>query len=152
MIILTLCLSDAAATGSQRREVLQFAALTALSPLFTTPAAFAEKAPKGFVPVKDNQDAYSFLYPFGWQEVGIDGQDVVYKDVIEPLESVSVNLVPTEKKDVAEFGNVKEVCFTLADKVLTSPSQEVNLIKAEEVGEHKKTFNKKHATKTNTDF
>lgn len=27
-------------------------------------------------------------------------QDVVYKDVIEPLESVSVSLVPTEKKDV----------------------------------------------------
>lgn len=29
-------------------------------------------------------------------------QDVVYKDVIEPLESVSVSLVPTEKKDVSE--------------------------------------------------
>lgn len=27
------------------------------------------------------------------QEVTVDGQDVVYKDVIEPLESVSVSLV-----------------------------------------------------------
>lgn len=31
-------------------------------------------------------------------------QDVVYKDVIEPLESVSVSLVPTEKKDVRGYG------------------------------------------------
>lgn len=31
-------------------------------------------APKGFVPVKDAQDGYAFLYPFGWQEVSVDGQ------------------------------------------------------------------------------
>lgn len=30
------------------------------------------------------------------QEVSVDGQDVVYKDVIEPLESVSVSLVSRE--------------------------------------------------------
>lgn len=28
-------------------------------------SAFA--GPKGFVPVRDTQDGYSFLYPFGWQ-------------------------------------------------------------------------------------
>lgn len=39
--------------------------------------------------VKDTQDGYGFLYPFGWQEIAVDGQDVVFKDVIEPLESVS---------------------------------------------------------------
>lgn len=49
--------------------------------------------PKGFVELKDPQDGYQFLYPFGWQEINIDGQDVVLKDVIEPLESVSVSLV-----------------------------------------------------------
>lgn len=64
----------------------------------------------------------------------MDGQDVVYKDVIEPLESVSVSLVPTEKADVTEFGEPKEVAFTLADKVLTAPSQEVTLINVGEVG------------------
>jgi len=30
--------------------------------------------PKGFVAVKDSQDGYAFLYPFGWQEVSVDGQ------------------------------------------------------------------------------
>ena len=26
------------------------------------------------MPVKDSQDGYAFLYPFGWQEVTVDGQ------------------------------------------------------------------------------
>lgn len=90
---------------------------------------------KGYVPVRDTQDGYSFLYPFGWQEVQVEGQDVVYKDVIEPLESVSVSLVPTEKAEVGEFGDAKEVAFTLADKVLTAPNQEIALINVGEVSQ-----------------
>lgn len=84
------------------------------------------------MPAKDPQDGYSFLYPFGWQEVPVDGQDIVYKDVIEPLESVSVGMVPTEKASVEEFGTAQEVAFTLADKVLTAPSQQVVLVNAGE--------------------
>ncbi len=38
------------------------------------------------------------------------GTDVVYKDVIEPLESVSVALTKTDKADITEFGDIKEVC------------------------------------------
>lgn len=41
----------------------------------------------------------------------IEGQDKVYKDVIEPLESVSVNLVPTSKQTIKEFGPPKQVMF-----------------------------------------
>ena len=63
----------------------------------------------------------------------MEGQDVVYKDVIEPLESVSVSLVSTEKTDVGEFGEPREVALTLADKVLTAPSQEVQLLNVGEV-------------------
>ncbi|KAL4448280.1 hypothetical protein ABPG75_005499 [Micractinium tetrahymenae] len=114
-----------------RRQALQLATSLAVAPLLAG-SAQAAKGPKGFVPVKDTQDGYSFLYPFGWQEVSVDGQDVVYKDVIEPLESVSVSLVPTEKADVREFGDAKEVAFTLADKVLTAPSQEIALLGASE--------------------
>ena len=80
----------------------------------------------------DNQDAYSFAYPFGWQEVTVDGLDVVYKDVIEPLESASVSIVPSDKKDISEYGDAKEVAFTLADKVMTGPQQEVELLGATE--------------------
>ncbi len=59
--------------------------------------------------MKDPQDGYSFVYPFGWQEVAVKGQDVVYKDVIEPLESVSVSITQTDKADVTEFGSPAEV-------------------------------------------
>ena len=61
------------------------------------------------MPVNDQGDAYKLLYPFGWQEVSVTGQDVVYKDIIEPLESVSVNMVPTDKEDITLFGTPEEV-------------------------------------------
>ena len=69
-------------------------------------------AAKEFTPVKDSQDGYSFVYPFGWQEVAVKGQDIVYKDVIEPLESVSVSITQTDKANVAEFGSPAEVRLT----------------------------------------
>lgn len=58
----------------------------------------------------------------------VEGQDVVYKDLIEPLESVSVTITPTDRTDITEFGPVEQVCFALADTVLTPPSQEVKLL------------------------
>lgn len=45
----------------------------------------------------------------GLQEVSVTGQDVVYKDIIEPLESVSVNMVATDKDDITLFGTPDEV-------------------------------------------
>lgn len=45
------------------------------------------------------------------QEVVIEGQDKVFKDVIEPLESVSVNMIPTAKQDIRELGSPQEVCL-----------------------------------------
>ncbi|GAB4817393.1 hypothetical protein N2152v2_004439 [Parachlorella kessleri] len=120
-----------AQASSTRRQALQLGTLLAAAPLLP-PAASAAKAPRGFVPVKDTQDGYEFLYPFGWQEIAIDGQDVVFKDVIEPLESVSVNLLPTDKTDISEYGPLDDVVLTLADKVLTGPSQEVKIITANE--------------------
>ena len=38
------------------------------------------------------------------QEVSVQGQDKVYKDVIEPLESVSINMIPTTKEDIRDLG------------------------------------------------
>jgi photosystem II oxygen-evolving enhancer protein 2 len=100
--------------------------------LLLAPSAFAEKGLKGFVAMKDQQDGYTFVYPFGWQEVAIDGQDSVFKDIIEPLESVSVSIVPSDKKTIDEYGDIKEVTYTLADKVLTGPSQKVTMVGAAE--------------------
>jgi photosystem II oxygen-evolving enhancer protein 2 len=66
-------------------------------------------APKGFNPYEDRSDGYKFLYPFGWQEVAVKGTDIVFKDIVEPLESVSVTLTKTDKKDITEFGEIQEV-------------------------------------------
>lgn len=94
--------------------------------------AFAVETKKGFQAVLDKKDGYSFLYPFGWQEVVIPGQDKVFKDVIEPLESVSVNMVETNKQDIRDLGSPQEVVEALIKKVLAPASQKTKLIEASE--------------------
>lgn len=37
------------------------------------------------------------------------GLDITYKDVIEPLESVSVNIIKTDKETLEELGPANEV-------------------------------------------
>ncbi|XP_020522836.1 psbP-like protein 1, chloroplastic isoform X1 [Amborella trichopoda] len=92
----------------------------------------AAEALKGFQAVSDKNDGYSFLYPFGWQEVVIRGQDKVFKDVIEPLESVSVTMAPTSKQDIRDLGSPPEVAEALIKKVLAPPSQTTKLVEAKE--------------------
>ncbi|KAH7677998.1 photosystem II oxygen-evolving enhancer protein 2 [Dioscorea alata] len=103
-------------------------------------ASFAAEAKKGFLAVTDRKDGYSFLYPFGWQEVVIQGQDKVFKDVIEPLESVSVNTVATSKGDIRDLGSPQEVAETLIKKVLAPPSQKTKLVEASEHDVDGKTY------------
>lgn len=52
------------------------------------------------------------------QELVIEGQDKVFKDVIEPLESVSVNVIPTSKQDIREFGPPKEVSYVICSSTI----------------------------------
>nr|XP_043608292.1 psbP-like protein 1, chloroplastic isoform X2 [Erigeron canadensis] len=94
--------------------------------------AFAAENAKGYLPVTDKKDGYSFIYPFGWQEVVIEGQDKVYKDVIEPLENVSVTVFPTNKEDIRDLGSPQEVAEALIKKVLAPPSQKTKLLTAAE--------------------
>ncbi|KAL9243315.1 hypothetical protein vseg_017217 [Gypsophila vaccaria] len=104
------------------------------------PISFAAESRKGFLSASDKKDGYEFLYPFGWQEVAIDGQDKAFKDVIEPLESVSVNIVPTAKQDIREFGAPNQVAETLIKKVLAPPTQKTKLIQAKEHEADGKTY------------
>ncbi|XP_075668117.1 psbP-like protein 1, chloroplastic isoform X1 [Castanea sativa] len=94
--------------------------------------SFAAETKKGYLSVTDKKDGYSFVYPFGWQEVVVEGQDKVFKDVIEPLETVSVNVIPTSKQDIRELGSAQEIAETLIKKVLAPPSQKTKLIEAAE--------------------
>ncbi|GFR44868.1 hypothetical protein Agub_g6211, partial [Astrephomene gubernaculifera] len=122
------CQASASTTGTiGRRELLQ--AVSAATLLTATPA-LAAKTPKGFNAVEDLQDAYKFLYPFGWQEVAVQGADVVYKDIVEPLENVSVTITATDKKDITEFGDLQTVAETLAKDVLTAPGTDVKIVNA----------------------
>ncbi|BAF26690.1 uncharacterized protein [Oryza sativa Japonica Group] len=116
--------------SSRRRMLLAAGAAVFLS--WPNLAANAAEAKKGFLPVTDKKDGYSFLYPFGWQEVVVQGQDKVYKDVIEPLESVSVNTIPTSKQDIRELGPPDQVAEALIRKVLAAPTQKTKLIEAKE--------------------
>ncbi|XP_076881513.1 psbP-like protein 1, chloroplastic [Bidens hawaiensis] len=93
---------------------------------------FAAENVKGFLPVTDKKDGYSFIYPFGWQEVVVEGQDKVFKDVIEPLENVSVNVFPTNKDNIRDLGSPQEVAEALIKKVLSSPTQKTKLLTAAE--------------------
>jgi PsbP len=45
----------------------------------------------------------------GRQEVSVGGQDVVYKDIIEPLESVSIAITPSDKDDITLYGEPLDV-------------------------------------------
>lgn len=90
--------------NTDRLGRLQFLAMgPIISPLLLmtsqTPTLFAAENKKGFLPITNKKDKYSFLYPFGWQEV-VEGEDKVYKDVIEPLGSVSVNVIPSSKENI----------------------------------------------------
>lgn len=120
--------------GTRRRHLFAMGATFAPWVLLSKQnyTSFAAENKKGFLPVLDKKDQYSFLYPFGWQEVIIEGQDKVYKDVIEPLESVSVNLIPTNKQDIRDLGPPKEVAEALIKKVLAPPSQKTKLVEATE--------------------
>nr|XP_015877005.2 psbP-like protein 1, chloroplastic isoform X4 [Ziziphus jujuba var. spinosa] len=116
----------------RRRFSLLVRSQQASPPPPSSTCSSSQENKKGFMSVLDKKDGYSFLYPFGWQEVVIDGQDKVFKDVIEPLENVSVNLIPTNKQDIREFGPPKEVAETLIKKVLAPPNQKTKLINATE--------------------
>ncbi|KAL6589249.1 hypothetical protein ACP70R_050401 [Stipagrostis hirtigluma subsp. patula] len=119
--------------GSGRRQVLVAGGAAAAAFLSRpNPAAFAAEAKKGFLPVTDKKAGYSFLYPFGWQEVAVQGQDKVYKDVIEPLESVSINTISTSKQDIRELGPPDKVAEALIQKVLAPSTQKTKLIEAKE--------------------
>lgn len=104
-------------------------ALTAPALAVAAPAE-AAKGMKGFNTLRDTGDGYELIYPFGWQEVSVQGVDAVFKDVIEPLESCAVQLVPTEKKTISEYGNANEIAGTLARSVLTSGNDDIQLIQS----------------------
>jgi photosystem II oxygen-evolving enhancer protein 2 len=72
----------------------------------------------------DTSDGYKFLYPNGWVEVPVkNAADVVYHDLIDPTENVSVVIssVPGNKT-LAELGSPTEVGYKLGSKAIAPPN------------------------------
>lgn len=72
---------------------------------------------KSFV---DTADGYEFLYPNGWVEVKVsNGPDVVFHDMIDSTENVSVVISSVSKGDsLVEIGTPTEVGYTLSKKAI----------------------------------
>ena len=116
-------------TDFSRRQALSLLAMSASATIGGSDALAA--IPKGYSAIKNAQKGYAFLYPFGWQEVSVDGAEVTVKDIIEPLESLSLEILPTNKADITEYGEVAPLAETLVKQVLVPPSQEGLVLSAD---------------------
>lgn len=84
----------------------------------------------------DSTDGYRFLYPNGWSQVQVsNGPDVVFHDIIQPTENVSVVINPTQgQKKLADLGTPSEVGYRLGKSAIAPPDsgRTAELLNAEE--------------------
>ena len=94
--------------------------LLVLSFSLSNPGIAAAAGLKSFV---DTTDGYQFLYPNGWLQVRVaNGPDVVFHDLIEISENVSVVISPVrEGKTLQQLGTPSEVGYRLAKVALAPP-------------------------------
>ena len=99
--------------------------------LSLTSCASAASGLKRYV---DSIDGYQFLYPNGWLEVKVsNGPDVVFHDLIQTTENVSVVVNPVpEGKTLAELGTPSEVGYRLGKSAIAPPDsgREAELVNA----------------------
>ncbi|MCS6960176.1 MAG: photosystem II reaction center PsbP [Pseudanabaenaceae cyanobacterium SKYGB_i_bin29] len=77
----------------------------------------------GLLPYSDARDGYRFLYPNGWVQKSVQGgADVLFHDIIQPLENVSV--VIGELKSVQKLGDLgspQAVGERVRDRIIAPP-------------------------------
>lgn len=93
----------------------------------------------------DSTDGYQFLYPNGWVEVQIsNGPDVVFHDIIETTENLSVVISPVpSNQTLTELGTPTEVGYKLGKNALApeGSNRTCELVNAEQkIGEDGKTY------------
>ncbi|HBB30840.1 MAG TPA: photosystem II oxygen evolving complex protein PsbP [Cyanobacteria bacterium UBA8803] len=83
----------------------------------------------------DSANGYEFLYPNGWLPVQVtDGPDVVFRDLVEQTENVSVVISPIPPdKTLADLGTPGEVGYQLQKNILApaNPNRQVELVNAQ---------------------
>jgi photosystem II oxygen-evolving enhancer protein 2 len=72
----------------------------------------------------DDIDGYRFFYPNGWAEVKVSGgPDVVFHDIIEQTENISVVINPAPgKKLLSDLGTPGEVGYQLSKSAIAPPN------------------------------
>ena len=94
----------------------------------------------GFQRYEDTTDSYRFFYPNGWVAVKVkNGADIVFHDIIEPSENVSVVISPISRdKTLADLGTPGEVGYKLGKSAIapSNSGRTAELVNAEarEVG------------------
>ncbi|MEQ8541501.1 MAG: photosystem II reaction center PsbP [Coleofasciculus sp. D1-CHI-01] len=92
----------------------------------------------------DTADGYEFLYPNGWVPIKVtDGPDVVFRDLIEPTENVSVVINPVpENTTLTDLGTPGEVGYQLQQNVLSAANsnRQVELVDAKAHDTGDKTY------------
>ncbi len=88
---------------------------------------------KNFV---DSIDGYEFLYPNGWLQVKVaNGPDVIFHDLIERTENMSVVISPVpENKNLTELGTPTEIGYKLGKNALApeGSGRKAELVNAEQ--------------------
>jgi photosystem II oxygen-evolving enhancer protein 2 len=94
----------------------------------------------GFKRYEDTSDSYRFFYPNGWVAVKVNnGADIVFHDIIEPSENISVVISPVSRdKSLTDLGTPGEVGYKLGKSAIAPPDsgRTAELVNAEarEVG------------------
>ena len=106
----------------------------------------------GFKSFVDTADGYEFSYPNGWLQVKVaNGPDVVFHDLIEISENVSVVISPVpENKTLQELGTPTEVGYKLGKAALAphDSCRSAELVKSSELeSEGKKYYNLEYLVK-----
>ncbi|MBE9051920.1 photosystem II reaction center PsbP family protein [Nostocales cyanobacterium LEGE 11386] len=118
-----------------------FILLLVLSISLSNPGVAAAAGFKSFV---DTTDGYEFLYPNGWLQVKVaNGPDVVFHDLIEVSENVSVVISPVpDNKSLTELGTPTEVGYKLGKAALAPPNsgRSAELVNALERESQGKTY------------
>lgn len=98
----------------------------------------------GFKSFVDTGDGYQFLYPNGWLQVKVsDGPDVVFHDLIEQDENVSVVISPVSgNKALRDLGDPGQVGYKLGQKAIApaGSGREAELVNAEARDVEGKTY------------
>ncbi|MBD2175395.1 photosystem II oxygen evolving complex protein PsbP [Pseudanabaena sp. FACHB-1998] len=88
----------------------------------------------GLVPFADSKDGYRFLYPNGWTETkGNSAIDILFHDIIEPSENVSVAISKLETvKNLEEIGEVDAIGLRVQQRVVApdGSGRQAQLLKA----------------------